>query len=130
MGKTLTQYLKEIGEEQVTIIINGETKQVTRTEALARKMFLLARGGIEEVTGDTIGEVLKIVHKPDHRVAKSIREFTEGKAAVEAQQKDKKNTKPGRYDSEISRRLNERLGSKAQPKRPSVAKLSNKGTQT
>lgn len=127
MGKSLTQYLKEVSEEPVNIIVNGKPKQVTRTEALARKMFLMAMGGIEELLDDD-GNVVQVIHKPDHRVAKSIREFTEGKAAVEAQQKDKKNTKPGRYDSEISRRLNERLGSKARPKRPSVEKPSIKGT--
>ena len=119
MPKTLTQYLKEVSEEPVNIVVDGKPKQVTRTEALARKMFLMAMGGVEELLDDD-GNVVQVVHKPDHRVAKSIREFTEGKAAVEAQQKDKKNTKPGRYDSEISRRLNERLGSKARPKRPSI----------
>lgn len=118
MAKGLTQYLKEIGEEQVTIIINGQPKQVTRTEALARKMFLMARGGIEEVLDDD-GNVIQVVCKPDHRVAKSIREFTEGKAAIELQPEGKGKARAGRYDSSISKRLNDRLGPQ-KPKRPSI----------
>ena len=119
MAKTLTDYLKEVSEESVDIIIDGVTHTVTRTEALARKMFLMAMGGVEEFVED--GEVVTVVHKPNHQVAKSIREFTEGKAAVELQADGKNKTKPGRYSSEVANRLNDRLGTKpARPTRPGV----------
>ena len=109
MPKSLTQYLKEIGEEEVTIIVNGNEKKVTRTEALARKMYLMARGGVEEILTDE-GERVKIVHKPSHQVAKAIREFTEGKAAVQEQPETKGKAKAGGYDSEVAGRLSDRLG--------------------
>jgi len=125
MPKSLTQYLKEIGEESVTIIIDGKKKKVTRTEALARKMFLMARGGVEEILED--GETIKVVHKPNHNVAKTIREFTEGKAAVQEQAEDKGKAKPGRYSSETAQRLSDRLGG---PQRP-ISNVPNiKGKQT
>lgn len=117
MSKTLSQYLKEVSEEQVTIIVDGNEKQVTRTEALARKMFLMAMGGVEEFLDDE-GNVAQIVHKPNHQVAKSIREFTEGKASVEPPKETKGKAKPGQYDSEVAGRLSDRLGGKLKPVRP------------
>ena len=129
MGKSLTDCLKTIGGEETSITINGELYKCTKTEAVARKLFLLAQGGTEKII-DADGNTVTVVHKADPKVAKMVREFVDGKPAVQIQDKSKKNTKPGRYDSEISRRLNERLGSKAQPKRPSIEKPSVKGTQT
>ena len=108
MPKTLSQHLKDIGDELVEIVIEGERIKVSRTEALARRLYVMAMGGVEEIVED--GEIVQITHKPDYRVAKSIREYTEGKAAQEPPKKGKQNAKPGRYDSEIGRRLNERLG--------------------
>lgn len=108
MNKSLTQYLKDIGEEKVKIVINGKIKKVSRTEALARRLYVMAMGGIEEIVVD--GDIVKKVHKADHRVAKDIREYTEGKAAVEPAKEKKKQIKAGEYSSEIGRRLNERLG--------------------
>ena len=60
------------------------------------------------------GEIEERTYKADYRVAKSIREYTEGKAAQEPPKKGKQNAKAGRYDSEIGRRLNERLGGSQQ----------------
>jgi hypothetical protein len=108
MPKTLSQHLKDIGDELVEIVIEGERVKVSRTEALARRLYIMAMGGVEQVIED--GEIVEITHKADYRVAKSIREYTEGKAAQEPPKKSKQNAKPGQYDSEISRRLNERLG--------------------
>ncbi|KKL07954.1 hypothetical protein LCGC14_2580800 [marine sediment metagenome] len=48
MDKSLTDWLKQIGEEDVEIFIDNESKMVTKNEALARKMFLLASGGTEQ----------------------------------------------------------------------------------
>ena len=109
MDKNLTEWLVQIGEEDVEIFIDNEPKFVTKNEALARKMFLLASGGTERIrTPDD--EIVDIHHKPDHRVAKTIREWTEGKAAQEPQKEEKKRAAPGQYNSEVSRRLQDRLG--------------------
>ncbi len=113
----LTSFLNQIGEEEVTICIDGQAKTVTRAEALARKMYLLALGGVEEVQ-DVDGQVIKVFHKPDYRVSKIIREFTEGKAPMEVVETGPKGRKPGSFNSSVSRRLNDRIG----PKRPRVKK--------
>ena len=108
MAKTLSQHLKDIGNEKVEIALAGKIKKVSKTEALARRLYLMAMGGTEQVVVD--GQIEEVTHKADYRVAKSIREFTEGKANVEPPKKTKPKAKAGQYDSEISRRLNERLG--------------------
>ena len=108
MSKSLTDYLKEIGDETVNIRVDGVNKVVTRTEALARKMYLLAQGGIEEVVGKN-GEVVQIVHKPDFRVAKMVREFVEGKAASEPTPEKPLGAKAGQFSSETAKRLHDRL---------------------
>jgi len=113
----LTDFLNQIGEEEVTICIDGQPRTVTRAEALARKMYLLALGGFEEVQMPD-GTIEKFFHKPDYRVSKMIREFTEGKAPMEVVETGPKGRKPGSFNSSVSRRLNDRLG----PKRPRVKK--------
>jgi len=109
---SLTDCLKSIGEEKVDICIDSESMQVTKTEALARKMYVMAMGGIEEVKGEN-DEVLTVVHRPDYRVAKMIREFTEGKAPV-GEKNDNKQKRPvaGKFSSAIGRRLNSQLDKK------------------
>jgi hypothetical protein len=116
MPKTLTSWLKELGEEQVTIKINGQEYTCSQIEATARKMYLMANGGTEEI--EVKGEKILVTHKPQYQAAKALREFMEGRAAQEAPKEDKKQTTPGQYNSEISRRLNEGLGG-GPPKRPS-----------
>ncbi len=113
----LTDFLNQIGEEEVTICIDGQPRTVSRAEALARKMYLLALGGWEEVQMPD-GTIEKFFHKPDYRVSKMIREFTEGKAPMEVVETGPKGHKPGSFNSSVSRRLNDRLG----PKRPRVKK--------
>ena len=116
----LTAFLTQIGEEEVTICIDGQPRVVSRAEALARKMYLLALGGFEEVQMPD-GTIEKFFHKPDYRVSKMIREFTEGKAPVEIVEKGGKGRKPGRFNSAVAGRLNNRLG----PKRPSTKDKGN-----
>ena len=118
--KTLTDCLKDIGEEEISICIDGKHLVVSKTEAVARKMFMLAHGGVEETTDET-GQIVKIYHKPDYRVAKLIREFSEGKAPMEVVETGPKGRKPGSFNSSVSRRLNDRLG----PRQPRTVK--NKG---
>lgn len=117
----LTDFLNQIGGEEVTICIDGQPRTVSRAEALARKMYLLALGGIEEVQ-DVDGQVVKVFHKPDYRVSKMIREFTEGKAPMEVVETGTKGRKPGSFNSAVANRLSNRLG----PRRPVMSK--SKGT--
>ncbi len=106
---SLTDCLKSVGEEMVDICIDGETMHVTKTEALARKMYVMAMGGIEEVTSSS-GEVVDIVHKPDYRVAKMIREFTEGKAPVGKNESNKPDRPTaGQFSSATAKRLSNQL---------------------
>lgn len=113
----LTSFLNQIGEEEVTICIDGQPRTVSRAEALARKLYLLALGGFEEIQMPD-GTIEKFFHKPDYRVAKMVREFTEGKAPMEVVETGPKGRKPGSFNSSVSRRLNDRLG----PKRPRMKK--------
>lgn len=116
MPKTLTQHLKEIGDEQTSITVNGTVYKCTKTEAVARKLFLLAQGGTERIV-DEDGNEVTVIHKADPRVAKSIREYTEGKASVELPKETKGKAKAGQYSSETANRLSDRLGAPT-PNRP------------
>lgn len=118
----LTDFLNQIGDEQVAICIDGQPKVVSRTEALARKMYVMAMGGFSEEK-DEDGQVVKVFHKPDYRVAKMIREFTEGKAAAEPAPEGTKKRKPGSFDSSVSNRLSNRLNLK----RPKAIKGTQNG---
>lgn len=115
--KTLTECLKDIGEEEVSICFDGKHMVCSRTEATARKLFLMAHGGVEETT-DTEGQIVKIFHKGDPKLCKMIREYTEGRPATEVVETGIKSRKPGSFNSSVSRRLNDRLG----PKRPRTKK--------
>jgi len=111
MGDTLTSFLKQVGDETVTICINGEVKTITKTEALARKMYLMAMGGVEETIGED-GSIVRIVHEADYRMAKAIREFTEGKPASEAAKESPKGNKAGTFSSMVGKRLSLKLKGK------------------
>ena len=114
--KSLSDCLKKIGEERVDVIINGVMHSCSQTEATARKLYLLANGGTETVEVD--GEMVTIRYKPNANAAKTLREFTEGKAAPEPPKESAPPLTPGTYDSEIGRRLNERFGQGAGESKP------------
>ena len=115
--KTFSEILEEVGNEQINICHNDQHQQVSRLEAAARKLYLMAHGGVEE-TIDTEGQIVRIFHKGDPRLCKMIREYTEGKPAQEVVETGPKGRKPGSFNSSVSRRLNDRIG----PKRPRVKK--------
>lgn len=109
MSKSLTAFLKQIGDEKVSIVINGKVKKVSRTEALARRLYVMAMGGVENVVA-VDGTIIEVIHKANHKIAKDIREYTEGKAAIEPAKEKEKGAKPGQFTSETAGRLNDRLG--------------------
>ena len=111
---TLTEVLRDIGEEMVEININGQEIRCTRTEAAARRLFLLATGGYMQ-TKDEYGDTVTTYFKPTASACKAIRDYTEGKPAQEAPKEGKRNAKAGQFDGSIAGRLN---------------KLVNNGTAT
>lgn len=119
----MSSYLSQIGDEQVTICIDGVPQQVTRAEALARKMYLLALGGFEEVI--TPDGKQTVYHKPDYKVARMIREFVEGKPNQEPTKEKKKGKRAGNFNSKISKRLNESAAVNKSPRtRPAIRPLT------
>lgn len=114
----LSTYLSQIGDEQVTICIDGVLQQVARVEALARKMYLLALGGFEEVI--TPDGKQTVYHKSDYKVARMIREFTEGKPNQEPAQEKKKGKRAGNFNSKITKRLNESVTVNKPCTRPAI----------
>jgi len=108
--KSLSECLKKIGEEKVTVIIDGIMHECSQTEATARKLYLLANGGTETLEVD--GEMVTVRYKPNASAAKTLREFTEGKAAPEPPKESEPPLTPGKYKSSIGRKLNERFGAK------------------
>jgi len=109
--KSLSEYLEDIGNEEITITVDGQPHTCTRTEALARKLYVLAYGGIVEEKAED-GQMAQIYYKPDHRVAKMIREYTEGRPNTEPPPKKQDNAKAGKFDSYVTKRLNEKLSHK------------------
>ena len=122
----LSTYLSQIGDEQVTICIDGVPQQVTRAEALARKMYLLALGGFEEVI--TPDGKQTVYHKPDYKVARMIREFTEGKPNQEPAVTKTKGKRAGNFNSKITKRLNESVPVINKPcTRPAIRPIKKEG---
>jgi hypothetical protein len=105
MNKTLTEALKEIGDEEITININGQDFVCSRTEAVARRLYLLATGGFM-VTQDENGDDITTYFKPTASAAKIIREYLEGRASQEPPKEGKKNSRAGSFDGSIAGRLN------------------------
>lgn len=87
-GMVFSRALREIGREQTEVAgadpDTGDTKLITKIEALARKMWELALGWEEEVYVKVSGsdeKELKIKkHKPDVPILKELLERLEGKA--------------------------------------------------
>lgn len=76
-GKMLTKFLKEIGNEETTIIIDGKPLVVTKAEALSRILWTMALGGnIEYYAND--GSVKVRYYEPDKKTAEFIFNRTEG----------------------------------------------------
>ena len=102
---TLSEVLKNIGEEMVYININGQDIRCTRTEAAARRLFLLATGGYMQ-SKDEYGDTITTYFKPTASACKAIREYTEGRASQEPPKEGPKNARAGQFDGSIAGRLN------------------------
>jgi len=106
-GKLLTQYLRDIGEETEQIVIEGHPYVATKAEVLARRLYLMALGGVEEYT-DENGEVKKRVYEPDRKVMELVFTRIEGRPAQAAPEGGPERARrAGKFDSGVGRRLND-----------------------
>lgn len=76
-GKMLTKFLKEVADEETTIIIDSKPLVVTKAEALARILWTAAIGGTLEYYAPD-GSVKVRYYEPDRKTAEFIFNRTEG----------------------------------------------------
>lgn len=105
----LTEYLNSVSQEETEVVsINGEPKTITKAEALARRLWLMALGGTEEFIDDD-GQVERRVYKPDRKSAELIIAYLEGKPPVSKPGKPSEMQKPHGFTSDTKARLSETL---------------------
>jgi hypothetical protein len=127
-NKLLSDYLKSVGEEKTeTVAINGETRIVSKAEAVARTLYQQATGGLFDVVDPKTGELIQVYIKPVVAAAKILREFTEGKAGTSVTEDPNPKQKAGRYSADTRKRLEEVLQqadekeAKKRPPRPTLS---------
>jgi len=81
-AKLLTDFLKQVGEETEQITVDGQIFIATKAEIMARRLYLMANGGVEEYL-DEKGVVCKRIYQPDRRAIELILNRTEGRPAVQ-----------------------------------------------
>ncbi len=105
----LTEYLNSVRQEETeTVSINGEPKIITKAEALARRLWLMALGGKEEFINDN-GETVETIYKPDRKSAELIYAYLEGKPPVNKPNEKSDRQKPHGFTSDTKTRLSETL---------------------
>jgi hypothetical protein len=105
--KLLTDFLIEVGNEQTETITDadGLPIMVTKAEALARTLYLMALGGHQERKLDD-GTVQIRDFKPCIAAMKLIREYTEGRPSTNKPEELPGGTKrPGQFDKDAGNRL-------------------------
>lgn len=104
--KLLSECLKTIGQEETEMVVSsdGEPVLVTKVEALARRLWTMALGGVLEYRNDK-GEVVKEFCIPNRQVALIIFERTEGKPKSQDVPGGGKGAKQGQFDSQTQTRL-------------------------
>ena len=108
-NKLLTEFLRMVGDEETELmVVDGQAQTVSKAEAVARRLYQMALGGFVDVP-DNSGQVQKVFIQPDTKAISLIREYTEGKPAVDTPKEAKGNKRPGSYDSSIKSRLQESL---------------------
>lgn len=108
--RLLTSYLNSVGQEETEVVsINGIPKPITKAEALARRLWLMALGGIEEFIDDD-GQTLTRIYKPDRKAVELILAYLEGKPPVNKPgDKGSNRQKPHGFTSDTKHRLSEAL---------------------
>jgi hypothetical protein len=103
--RLLTDFLRDVGGEETELVtVDGTPAMVSKAEALARKLYLMALGGTTETKNDK-GEVKTVVFEPSLPAAKLIREWTEGKPSENKSASNVKGKRPERFDKNTGNRL-------------------------
>ena len=103
--KLLTDFLRDVGGEETELVtVDGTPAMVSKAEALARKLYLMALGGTVECKNDK-GEVKTVIFEPSIPAAKLIREWTEGKPSENKSTSNVKGKRPERFDKNTGNRL-------------------------
>lgn len=103
--RLLTDFLRDVGNEETELVtVDNVPVMVSKAEALARKLYLMALGGTVEQKNDK-GEVQTVTFEPSIPAAKLIREWTEGKPGENKSEATKKGKRPERFDKNTGNRL-------------------------
>lgn len=107
--RLLSNYLGAVGQEETEVVsISGKPKTITKAEALARRLWLMALGGIEEFIDDD-GQTLTRIYKPDRKAAELIIAYLEGKPAAKKPGETSDKQKPHGFTSDTKARLSDSL---------------------
>lgn len=106
-GKLLSQFLKEIAQEETEFVKdeNNEDKMATKAEALARKIWRMALGWKEVETQD--GKLVEVMSRPDKAMMMLVFDRTEGRAPTSMSGSDQKLTTAARVSEQSKKRLND-----------------------
>jgi hypothetical protein len=109
--RLLTDFLRNVGcEETELVTVDGVPVMVSKAEALARRLYLMALGGSVEQKNDK-GEIVTVTFEPSIPAAKLIREWTEGKPSENKTVAGTKGKRPERFDKNTGNRLSRVLKS-------------------
>ena len=117
-GMMLSKYLRQVGQERTEVEGNdpasGESRIITKAEALARTMWKLALGYNEEertVDPKSGRQMLRVKrYKPDNTMIALIFDRVEGKVASQENEKGKKQPLSSKVDEQAKRRVNALVG--------------------
>ena len=106
-GNILSTYLRLIAQETVARddFEKGETRTMSKAEALAYLIWNKALGYREEATGEN-GETVIVEHEPDKDMIKLVYDRIEGKVANPEENKDREQKLPDKVSDTNRARLN------------------------
>jgi hypothetical protein len=105
-GQLLSKFLRDVGNETETIIVEGQQYVASKAEILARRLWLMANGGTEEFTNEK-GEVEKRTYVPDRKVMELVFTRIEGRPAQAPPQGGPDHARrAGKFDAGVGNRLN------------------------
>jgi hypothetical protein len=107
----LTDLIKTIGDEETEpMVVNNEVHMVSKSEAMIRRLWIMANGGTEEYVGAD-GQVHKREYEPDKKVAELLITRIEGRPAQAAPEGGPERARrAGKFDSGVGNRLGRVMG--------------------
>jgi hypothetical protein len=80
-GKLLSRYIRIIAEEESEMITaDGEDRMATKAEAMARKMWKIALGWVEQIIPGDGAMPYEVEHAPDLKMMALLYDRMEGRA--------------------------------------------------